>query len=317
MHLPQRTHVAVFLAVAAASVSVGSAAADPVDLDAGVVLQSAGLAAFQLSNLGEFEVSSATGQWTGSVFSGAGRIAVDGVQLLVPDSQADLVQFDGVGATLRTVAIPTANGVEAVIELRTLGNDVVDLRELVSLRNPTTADITVSVQYRTDLVDDGNPPDGLRVADTSDGDELVGAADRWSLTQEQRDNVEDNPALIGTVVAGPGDIAVTPVFGLSTEDSEPLTLDDLTATFQVTVTAGQTRQLLFFHRMSSNQQSLSDLLNLMDDFDVVPTATSPLFVGIDPATFPTIVNWFPAAQAPGPAPAPVAAPVPAAPSFTG
>ena len=316
MHaLPRR--LAAPLVVMIVIGQAGPAAADPVDLDAGVLLRSAGLATFELGNLGAFEIGSATGQWTGSVFSGAGRITVDGVPLFVPDSQADLVEVDGVGATLTTVAIPTASGLEAIIELRTLGNGVVDLRELVTLRNPTSADVTVTIEHRTDLVDDDNPPDELRVADTADGDDVVSATDRWSLTRDFRDDNEPNPALVGTVVAGPGDIAVAPVFALSTEDSEPLPLDDLTAVFQVTVPAGQTRQLLFFYRMSSDQQAELDFLSVMDDFDVVPTASSPLFVGIDPATFPGIVNWFPAAPAPAPAPAPVAVPVAAAPSFTG
>jgi hypothetical protein len=116
------------------------------------------------------------------------------------------------------------------------------LRTLASFANPGAAAVTVTVELATNL---GVPP-GPFVVDSSSGDASFSVADRWVAT-----NGVAGPPRKGAllhVLAGPGPVEA-PLVGTGTAVFDAAGTEGILARYQLTVPAGATRRLLWFHEL--------------------------------------------------------------------
>lgn len=156
------------------------------------------------------------------------------------------------------------------------------LRNVVTFTNPTTSDITVSVNYANNF---GSDPD-TTVQATSNGDMVFTPADRWIVTDDINPMISD-PANT-TVLYGPGAPAVT-------TSSVSLTVfvcagpQGVLANYSITVPAGQTRALMFFHQIND---TAANAVMAVTVFDTTPgLGSSPLVVGLTQTQLDQVLNW--------------------------
>jgi hypothetical protein len=156
------------------------------------------------------------------------------------------------------------------------------LRNVVTFTNPTASDITVSVNYANNF---GSDPD-TTVQATSNGDMVFTPADRWIVTDDIHPIISD-PANT-TVLYGPGAPAVT-------TSSVSLTAfvcagpQGVLANYSITVPAGQTRALMFFHQIND---TAANAVMAVTVFDTTPgLGSSPLVVGLTQTQLDQVLNW--------------------------
>ncbi len=201
-------------------------------------------------------------------------------------------------ATFLTPTPATIGGLRVTDSYRmfTPGDTV---RVLVELQNPTGADISTPVSYVSNFGSDA----GTVLAGSSSGGGPFTTADRWIVTAD--DPTAGGDPINTTVLYGPGAVAVTPA-AVSTTVFDANTTDGALATFDVTVPAGQTRDLMFFQVVTGggNGTPNSAAVATAAVWNQPIDPTSPLLAGIPAAATARILNW---------AIAPAAVPVPAAP----
>jgi hypothetical protein len=113
------------------------------------------------------------------------------------------------------------------------------LRTLASFANPGAAPATVTVELATNLA----VPPGPFVAGTSSGDAVFDAADRWVAS----DASAGRGALLH-VLTGPGPIEAA-LAGTGTAVFAAAGTEGILARYRLTVPAGATRRLLWFHEL--------------------------------------------------------------------
>ncbi len=160
----------------------------------------------------------------GVIYAPAGADLVTSTDLDTITGSA--VTLSGLGTTVQHEADKTANL----------------LRTLASFTNPGAAPVTVTVELATNL---GVPP-GPFVADSSSGDGSYTVADRWVATVSTTGPPRKGALL--HVLAGPGPVAA-PLVGTGTAVFDASGTDGILARYQLTVPAGATRRLLWFHEL--------------------------------------------------------------------
>jgi hypothetical protein len=138
------------------------------------------------------------------------------------------VTMSGLGVTVQHQADQTANV----------------LRTLASFTNPGAGAVTVTVELASNL---GVPP-GPFVASTSSGDTSFTTADRWVATNGVSGSGPSRKAAVLSVLAGPGPVEA-PLVGTGTAVFDASGTEGILARYQVTVPAGATRRLLWFHEL--------------------------------------------------------------------
>lgn len=158
------------------------------------------------------------------------------------------------------------------------------LRTLVSLRNPTAAPISTTVQVATNVGSDNH----TLIRATSDGDATVSNADRWIVTSD--DQPPDQSDAINThVVAGPGTPPVTPSLATRvfdcTDDTDP---NGVLASYDLTVGPGEIQNLLLFNEVHGTVSTASGDATR---FDITPLPSDLLVASMDQLDLSRIVNW--------------------------
>ena len=155
------------------------------------------------------------------------------------------------------------------------------LRNYAAFTNGTDDDIFIVVNVATNFGADG----GNRIVQTSGGDLVFGADDRWVVTDDY--SLEDGDPANTTVFFGPDSPVANSVF---TGDSVFDCYGDqgLTARIDVVVPAGETRALMLFHGMSPTSSDAQQLATL---FDITPTVGSALAEGLTEAQLSNVANW--------------------------
>ena len=155
------------------------------------------------------------------------------------------------------------------------------LRQYTSLSNPTGSDITVTVDFATNFGSDGN----TQIIDSSSGDLTFGTDDRWVVTDDF--SVTGGDPANTTVFYGPDSPAVVPT-SVSETVFNCAGTQGLLATYSVTVPAGETRALMFFHQMNDTSTNGVAAAAL---FDVTPLPGDDLATGLTAAQLGQVVNW--------------------------
>lgn len=154
------------------------------------------------------------------------------------------------------------------------------LRTLFTFANPTTAPVTATIKSSSNFGSDSGT--GYRA--TSSGDTTVTVADRWTVSSDNPTTPSDPVNLL--VFAGPS--APVPPSALDPTAIECSDPDGVTATFEMTVPAGETRALLFFNEIyATNEQGVA----AGPAYDTTPARTSALLEGLDAPTLASVVNW--------------------------
>jgi VCBS repeat-containing protein len=155
------------------------------------------------------------------------------------------------------------------------------LRNFVTFTNPTRTAVSVPVDFVTNFGSDWT----TAVTASSSGDSSFTPADRWIITDDLWDGVFD-PANT-TVFYGPGSPSVTPS-SVSQTVFRAKGTQGARACYDITVPAGETRGLLFFHQLHNRQIEAAAAATI---FDAPPTADSELLVGLAPAQLDQVLNW--------------------------
>ncbi len=153
-------------------------------------------------------------------------------------------------------------------------------RQFISLANPGAMDKTVSVVISGNFGSDG----ATQVISTASGNTVVEAADRWIITDDANTTGAD-PA-ITTVFFGPGTPAVTP-------SAITAPAGTFNATYSVTVPAGQTKALLFFHQISPTAaDATADANSSLTYWDTKnPVMGNDFLAGLTDTDLASVVNW--------------------------
>jgi hypothetical protein len=152
------------------------------------------------------------------------------------------------------------------------------LRNLVTFNNPTGSDVSVRVDYASNFGSNGSNT----VVGTSSGDTIFENSDRWIIT----DDAFNDPANT-TVLFGPDGPDETPVSVSQTVFNCNGT-EGILATYDITIPAGETRALLFFHQLNSTADSA---LAAATDFDTIPTEDSDLIERLSEEQLEQVLNW--------------------------
>ncbi|HZP31067.1 MAG TPA: hypothetical protein VFC99_19115 [Acidimicrobiia bacterium] len=189
------------------------------------------------------------------------------------------------GDTVVTPSTQTIGGLHVTDTYRVFsGGDTA--RVLVTLENPTAADISTTVAYASNFGSDTT----TTIAGTSSGDTGFTTADRWLVTAD--DPTAGGDIVNTSVFFGPGAVDVTPS-SVSTAVFASAGTQGAMATFDVTVPAGATRSLLFFQVVTGggNGTPNSAVVASAAVWDTPLAASSPLLAGISPADQGLVVNW--------------------------
>lgn len=155
-------------------------------------------------------------------------------------------------------------------------------RILVTLQNPTGADIATTVQIPVNFGSDGS----TIYQATSSGDTVMTTADRWALTSDS------GPGELNTTVASGTSAVQTTVFSCAGTEG-------IGSTYNVTVPAGQSRSVMVFAGLGSITSTTDSLAGAL--------AAAPLFNDIDSVVaqgwtsgmsaqqLSEVVNWGPIA----------------------
>ena len=204
------------------------------------------------------------------VFDGGGVVVVNGTPLVAPAA----VTVTGQSLAAGPVAV---GGLNVTVEYAAAAASPT-LRTLVTLTNPGAAPVTVPVQWLSNLGSDV----GTAVAGTSSGDATFDAADRWVVTDDA-DPTGGTPAVLH-VLAGLGalpDAVSRTVF-------ENAGTQGVRADYAVTVPAGGSRSLLFFHQIRDDRAAK---LAAATGFDGNPPAGGDLLARLTAAQLATVANW--------------------------
>jgi hypothetical protein len=263
---------------------VGTVAADELP----VVLNGGGPSTWQVTNSG----GTNNGLPTGTSDFSAG-LTVDNVTLGTQDDAFDnglTVWVDNqifalpepadapvAGSTL-TAGPVLMSGLNVTVQHHAVSSSAV-LRTLVTFTNPTAADISAAVAIVSNVGSDGT----TAVNGSSSGDTAFTAVDRWLVTS---DSVPSNDVTNTFVLFGPG--APGPASVAATGFSDGGDANGVTATFNITVPAGATRSLMFFHQVSATP---ADALASAAQFNEAPLLTSDLMAGLTQEQADQILNW--------------------------
>ncbi|HEV7735543.1 MAG TPA: hypothetical protein VGR62_25435 [Candidatus Binatia bacterium] len=157
------------------------------------------------------------------------------------------------------------------------------LRTFATFTNPGPAPITATVTIVTNVGSDANT--GVRAS--SSGDDVFDVADRWIVTSDTAGDEEPLDAVVTHVLAGPGPIPVAPAL-VSREVFDCSTTQGVLAELPITVPAGETRALLFFHELGETNAGAATNASRYDTF---PSPTDELVAGLDPRALADVVNW--------------------------
>lgn len=162
-----------------------------------------------------------------------------------------------------------------------VSSDTATLRTLVSLQNPTSSTVTVPVQFGSNWGSDGS----TTTQKTTDGDTIAETTDRWIITD---DSVTGGDPAITTALFGPNSPPVTPD-SVSTTVFDNAGTQGLLASFSnVSIGAGQTRSLMFFHKLNDTSANAISSVGL---FNNDPYVGSDLLRGLSLAQIRSIINW--------------------------
>ena len=185
-----------------------------------------------------------------------------------------------VGSSQYTSEPISVGGLDTTVQYTALPGSPT-LRTLMSFTNPTGAPVTATIQTSTNFGSDNNT--GFRA--TSSGDTAVTSADRWTVSSDDATTPSDPVNLV--VVAGPGS-PVAPPSAVSPTAINCSSADGLSTTFDLTIPAGATRALLFFHELyETNDEGIA----AGPAYDSTPASSSALLAGLDGPTLANVVNW--------------------------
>jgi hypothetical protein len=169
------------------------------------------------------------------------------------------------------------------------------LRTLASFTNPGSAAVTVTVELATNL---GVPP-GPFVRGSSNGDTSYTTADRWLTTNETPGSgAGTRKGALLHVLAGPGAVAA-PLTGTATAVFDSSGTEGVLARYQLTVPAGATRRLLWFHELFDDDGAALTAGQCYETrARLASCGTLPGFLdagirlaGLSPAAVGEIANW--------------------------
>lgn len=168
------------------------------------------------------------------------------------------------------------------------------LRALFTFLNPTGSSINTTASFQTNSGSDSL----MQVITTSSGDTSFTAADRWII-------IDDNPttgdAAVTTIVRGPGSPRLSPSAASLTVFNASGT-QGVRSDYDLSIPAGQTQSLLFFHRLDATAAGAQTAVTLFDSNDLVQAAG--LLVGLTQAQLAQIMNWDFQFEQPGEIPEP-------------
>ncbi|WP_105259094.1 MULTISPECIES: hypothetical protein [unclassified Pseudoalteromonas] len=208
----------------------------------------------------------------GDAFDYASMLWVDGTQV------GGHLTVDGQMATFSPVDI---SGLTIQVSYYIMPGSAT-LRNYVTFTNPTQTDSSVDVDFETNFGSD----QFTEILGTSSGDGVFDTLDRWVVTDDATDPDSDDPVNT-TVFFGPDDPEVVPYFVSDTVFSCGGT-EGLRASYHLTVEAGATKALMFFHQMST---SSVDALSAATLFDTTPKEGDDLAAGLTQAHLDQVVNW--------------------------
>ena len=205
-------------------------------------------------------------------FDGGGVVFVDGQPVIAAN-----VDVNGQTLTAGPVALA---GLDVTVRYTALSGSPT-LRTAITLSNLGSVDLTVSVAWVTNLGSDANTV----TAATSSGDAAFTAADRWVVTDDA--DPTGGTLAVDHVLAGPGAPVALPV-SVSQVAFDNAGAEGVRADYSVTVPAGQSRSLLFFHQV---RDSRADLLAAAPVFNANPALGSDFLSGLSAADLAGVVNW--------------------------
>ena len=155
------------------------------------------------------------------------------------------------------------------------------LRVLVDLENPTSATISVPLEYVNNFGSDG----ATHVFASSNGDLEYGPEDRWIVTDDFDDAGGD--VANTSVFYGPGGPSEAPV-STSAEVFACAGTQGALDRFQLEIDPGESETLMFFQQLNLTAEEASIDAS---QFNATPPPGHPLTEGMTPADFAAIVNW--------------------------
>lgn len=190
-----------------------------------------------------------------------------------------------------TIGPVITSGVSVQLQFQALSGQPV-LRGLISVSNPSIASITRSFRVANNAASDNVTL--IPTGGTSSGDGLLSLQDRWAITSEDRDPLL-NPVNVH-VFAGPGAPLALPT-AVSTRvyldppselDPGSTGLNGVSVTFSVTIPAGATRRLLFFHQLAPTDATA---LNAAARYSSNLRQADALLSGLSLVEMSEVVNW--------------------------
>jgi hypothetical protein len=155
------------------------------------------------------------------------------------------------------------------------------LRNLVTFNNPTGSDVSVTVEYASNFGSNGS----TTVIGTSSGDTIFDYTDGWVVTDDSSTTGVD-PANT-TVLFGPDSPDVT-ASSVSQTVFDCSGTQGILVTYEITVPAGETRALLFYHQLNNTADSA---LTAAAIFNTTPAEGSDLIEGLSEQQLEQVLNW--------------------------
>ena len=196
------------------------------------------------------------------------------------------VNGEQVGGWLRSASASTTNfapvplaGLQVRAEFHAISTQAT-LRNYTSFTNESPDDITVIINVASNFGADSSN----YVAESSDGDLVFDADDRWVITDDYSNGGDPTNT---TVFFGPdspvsnSEFVTSSVFNCAGSEG-------LSARIDLTVPAGERRALMFFHSMSANGDLASAAAR---QFDITPTIDSDLAEGLSEQQLLEVANW--------------------------
>ena len=202
----------------------------------------------------------------GDAFDDAGLVFVDDTQL------GGELSVSGNRVTFDPQVLSGLN-VQSIMDVLTTE---ATLRHYVTFENPTASAITIDLDYVSNFGSDNN----TTIDGSFSGDATFTPADTWVVTSDGSDVDAVNTTVFGDAgTQVPLTAASTTVFSCSLTQG-------LQASFSLTIPAGATSAMVFFHRLSD---TTANALAAAPDFDDVSPG-SPLLDGLSAAELAAIVN---------------------------
>lgn len=195
------------------------------------------------------------------------------------------VNGEQLGGYLRSATESTSNyatfpiaGLVASTEFHAVSTQPV-IRHYTSFSNGTSDDIFVIVNFVSNFGSDGS----TSVVGSSNGDLEFDADDRWVIS----DDFDMGDPTNTTVFFGPDSPMSNSVF--TTESVFDCAGNQgFNARIDLTIPAGESRALMFFHAMSSSVSLATDLAS---QFDTTPAFGSDLVEGLSDVQLQAVANW--------------------------